>query len=121
MMRESQQSGARFPNLGRLYWLPEAARADQNGWSNRHTQAVRIPQSPFERALVSLLGGWLLYADAHRNAYATEIQDDALLGKSWARIGEGLRGLLDGELGRLDVGTLDAILGNTLDNEGADG
>lgn len=105
-------------NLARLYHLPEAARHDRTGWSQRHLSAMTLPRAPFERAFVSLLGGWLLYADAHRNAYESVLGEDGVLGPCWESIGRGLRGLLNGELDRLDGGTLDTILCETLQANG---
>ena len=66
---------------------------------------------------MELLSGWLRYADAHRGAYESGIGADYVLGPAWAQIGAGLRALLNGELGRLDGGTLDGLLCSTLTAE----
>jgi hypothetical protein len=88
-----------------------------NGWKERHREAVLCPHWDYERALVQMLSGWLRYADAVQNRWESGIGQDGVLGPSWAEIGSGLRGLLNGELGRLDGGTLDALLVNTLREE----
>lgn len=66
--------------------------------------------SPFERAIVSMLDGWLQYADAHLYSYGTHIGDDGLLGREWEEIGDSLRRLLNGQCGRLICGALDSII-----------
>jgi hypothetical protein len=48
------------------------------------------------------------------------VGEDHFLGKSWARQGFALRELLNGETGRLDCGTLDAILCDNLSEQGFD-
>ena len=115
---EKHEREAPSKNLARLYCLPKAAGFDRTGWSQRHIQAVTLPVDFFERAFVGMLGGWLLYADAHQKAYGSSIGDDGVLGREWAGIGAGLLGLLNGHLGRLDGGTLDNILRDALQANG---
>ena len=86
----------------------------------RHLAALSAPRAPFEPAYVHLLTGWLGYADAHNEQYQSGIGDDGVLGPHWARIGADLRGLLNGELGRFDGGTLDSLICRTLEAEGFD-
>ena len=117
-MRAITQRTPCAANLARLSWQPPVASFDRTGWSQRHRQAITAPAHEFERAYVWMLAGWLLYADAHRNAYESTICDDGVLGKEWAAIGDGLRGLLNGDLKRLDGGTLDSILNDTLEANG---
>lgn len=107
-------------NSKHLFWLPSYASNDMTGWSQRHLSAIARPNDSFESAVVPLLRAWLDYADAHQNAYGSEIGEDSMLGPNWARIGSGLRGLLDGNIGRLDANTLDRILVNTLTDQGFD-
>lgn len=90
------------------------------GWKERHREAVLSPKAGYERAFVEMLSGWLRYADAVRNRWESGIGQDGVLGSEWVAIGSGLRGLLNGELGRLDGGTLDSILAHTLQEEGFD-
>lgn len=91
-----------------------------NGWKERHRDAVQRPKAGYEFALVEMLSGWLRYADAVQNRWESGIGQDGVLGSEWAAIGSGLRGLLNGELGRLDGGTVDALLVNALQEEGFD-
>src|SRR5262245_39279191 len=108
--------------LARLYALPPSARDeasnDWHGWAHQHMEAVYCPKDLFERAVVGMLGGWLIYADAHRQTYGSGIGDDGVLGHDWAQIGAGLSEQLNGQLGRLDGGTLDGILCGTLREAG---
>jgi hypothetical protein len=89
-------------------------------WAVAHRQAATCPRPGFERALAALFTGWLGYAETHQAEYDSGIGDDGVLGEHWAQIGAGLRGLLNGSLGRFDGGTLDALLADTLRQQGFD-
>lgn len=89
-----------------------------DAWYQRHLETLQSPRVGFEAALVAMLQGWLLYADTHSAHYDSTIGLDGVLGDHWAAIGQGLRGLLNGNAGRLDCGCLDVILGGTLNAEG---
>jgi hypothetical protein len=102
-------------HVNRLYHLPAYAVHDKVGWSRRHLAAVTTPAPGFETALVAMLKGWLEYADVHAQRYDSTIGEDRVLGPAWARIGAALRDLLNGDLGRMDGGTLDALLVDTLE------
>lgn len=88
-------------------------------WAERHAAAMHSPKG-CEFGVVTMLRGWLEYGEQHRNRYESGIGEDGVLGKEWAAIGAALRGLLNGELGRLDAGTLDKLLCHTLEAEGFD-
>lgn len=84
------------------------------------------PKLKYERALVLLLQGWALYADAHREAFtegeaepAEGIGTDGVLGEPWAEIGKAIEALLNGERGRLDGGLVSQLVRDTLVREGA--
>lgn len=85
-------------------------------WEN-HEAAINLPKG-VEVGLISLLKGWLRYADEYEKRYESSIGKDMILGPCWARIGESLLGMLNGELGRLDGGSLDNIIRETLKDEG---
>ncbi len=106
---------------------------DPNGWQRRHFAAITDfslstllgsgnSVRNHEKALVMMLQGWLAYADAHNNLCDGEskIGDDGVLGPEWTEIGKALRGLLNGELGRLDGGTLDQLLLNAMSSNNVD-
>ena len=68
--------------------------------------------------LISMLDGWLAYADHHHRQYESSIGEDYVLGPEWAAIGRALLGLLNGVIGRLDCGTLDGLIRGVLAAEG---
>ena len=94
--------------------------SNSSGWQTRHFSAITAPKSEFEKAFVEMLTGWLRYADSHAQQYESGIGEDGVLGVHWAQIGAGLRGLLNGELGRFDGGTLDSVLAGTLEEQNLD-
>lgn len=96
---------------------PKFRGPDNNGWQRRHQSAVATPDRT-ERPIVALLASWAEYADQHRAAYDTGIGSDGVLGPAWADLGANIRRLLNGSLGRLDGGTLDSFICNTLEAEG---
>jgi|SRR6185437_10412447 len=87
-------------------------------WQQRHLDGVYCLQSSVEYPLISMIRGWLEYADMNRDRYESSIGDDYVLGPEWRAIGVALRGLLIGGTGRLDCGTLDAIILDTMAEEG---
>lgn len=105
--------------------LTEQRYPSDNGWFQRHRQAAKGQFMPvatdapegdehgaqFELALLDILSGLTEYAGAHVRQYDSPIADDGVIGEAWLDALRGLRALLNGELGRLDGGTLDhAIL-----------
>ena len=94
----------------------------ESGWQRRHLEAFEAwrGRSKHESAVAAMVKGWLEYADAHRERFESTIGEDGVLGPEWAAIGRGLLGLLNGETGRFDCGTLDAIIANALAGEGFD-
>lgn len=87
------------------------------GYWKRHEQALTAPNQ-VEGPIVLMLKGWLEYADHHENRYDSRIGEDGVIGPAWAEIGKSLLNLLNGELSRLDGGALDALIRNTLTDEG---
>lgn len=105
------------PYVNRLRETPNYP--DTTQWKQRHLDAVTLPRNN-EVPIVQALRAWLYYADMHRNRYESGIGEDGVLGPAWAQWGDALRQLLNGDCGRLDCGTLDSILCNTLTDEGFD-
>lgn len=87
------------------------------GWQDRHDSAVTVPNI-FERGVVQMLKGWQQYAEHYRNTYEAPIGDDGVLGAYWESMGDALRGILNGETGRLDCGTLDGFILDTMKENG---
>jgi hypothetical protein len=100
-----RSDGRPIPNLG--------------GWQGRHRDALIRPEGA-EESIRSLLSAWARYADSHRERYRSGIGDDRVLGAKWAAIGTAIRGMIDGDCGRLHGGTLDDFICDTLRAEGLD-
>jgi len=88
-------------------------------WIIRHARAYASPQGA-EIGIVGMIKGWVAYAEDYSERYGSEIGSDYVLGGYWASIGFTIRGLLNGELGNLDGGTLDGILVILLSAQGWD-
>ena len=86
-------------------------------WKTRHNRAMQNPRTLFEQAFAQMLSGWECYTLAHQAAYGSHILKDGVLGECWSAIGEGLLGLLNGELGGLDGGTMDRTIRDLLEPE----
>lgn len=65
-------------------------------------------KAQFRLSLLKMLGGLEQYAAAHRAAYHEPVGDDAVLGPAFASIASGVLGLLNGETGGFDAGSLDS-------------
>ena len=76
-------------------------------WLKRHQAALTHPRAS-ERGIVGLIAGWTGYAQAHRETFEDVIGHDHFLGREWYDIGKAILQLLNGDLGRLDGGSLDA-------------
>jgi hypothetical protein len=88
-------------------------------WGERHQtaflQASRLnvalrPAQAFEVALGDMLRALAAYADAHKARYESEIGTDGVLGQEWLAMASAFLGLLNGESGRFDCGTLDGCV-----------
>ena len=102
----------------KLYDKPKV-QGNIGDWQGRHLQAVCSPRG-FERPLVRMVEQWLRYADAHQKEHESPIGEDFVLGQYWEDIGDALRGLLNGQSGRLDCGTLDAVILDSMQAVGID-
>jgi hypothetical protein len=83
-----------------------------------HHAAMRLPRAGFEAAIVGMLNAWLEYEITQTTRYQSEIGADYVLGPAWEAMGHAIRGLLNGETGRLDCGTIDGIICNRLRAQG---
>lgn len=81
----------------------------KTGWDKRHNEALENPLF-FERAVVSMLTGLEMYIHDHQERYEDEVFNDGVLSRYIVDVANGIRGLLNGETGRLDCGTIDARL-----------
>lgn len=73
----------------------------------RHHEALQRPRGA-ECALVALREGLLRYAIEYGDCFdGCQLGHDAILGDAWLTMARGYIGLLNGESGRLDCGSLD--------------
>ena len=104
-------------HAGTLTKITPRLQKEYAGWGGRHLNAIACPIGS-ERGFISMLRGWLKFADDHSNE-DYKIGEDYYTGPIWARIGVELRGLLSCDIGqRLDCGTLDKIILSALKDEG---
>lgn len=89
----------------------------ENVWGPRHVAAWKEPQHA-EAGIVGLITAAATYADNYRRQFESQLGDDAVLGEPWADILRGVLQLLNGDLGRLDGGTVDKLVRQMLSAEG---
>jgi len=104
-------------HVDRLTRMSLKLRTRTDSWAARHLAAWDHPQG-IEKGIVQLTWAAAMYADAHRAKFDSGVGDDSFLGPEWESIVRSIRTLLNGELGRLDGGTLDGILSEMLTAEG---
>jgi hypothetical protein len=96
-----------------LYANPKFANT--SGWQDRHNAAMDNPRPGFEYAIVSMLRGWMEYAETTRHEYDSLVGNDGVIGEYWADLGKALYGLLNGSCGsRIDCGTLSSAIHNIM-------
>lgn len=104
----------------RLFMTLAATRVKHsagNQWGERHYQAWtsnRDVGQPIVKMVVALAN----YADNHQRRYGSRIGDDGVLGRHWEAAVHAVRGLLCGDCGGLDCGTVDGMLLDMLHAEG---
>lgn len=87
-------------------------------WKSLHYWAVREPEGL--EVIGRMCSDWAEYGLEHHERYESRLADDYVLGPAWAKIGEGLLALLNGDLGRLDGGSLDGMIRMALQAQGFD-
>ena len=83
-----------------------------NAWKIRHDAAMRNPQG-FEKPIVMMVTALKLYAEMHNTRYESRIGphlESDPISDGWRDMAIGLLSMLCGELGRLDAGTIDAMV-----------
>jgi len=82
-----------------------------------HNSAVTFPIG-FERPVIQSLKAWARYAEIHGDRYEAQIGNDGALGDFWVSWGLDMRGLLNGNTGRLHCGHLDTFIRETIIEHG---
>ena len=97
----------------------EARTFRDNGWGRRHClEWKRAHLFTHAASMRRFIEGLATYADAHQKEFDSTISEDGVLGDYWLDIFKGVRGMLNGELGALDGGTLDTTLLGILEKAG---
>lgn len=101
-------------------------------WEERHIAAIDEVQAHIsgftpdnakkrmESAFVLAMRSLRLFAEGHAALYGSPIGADGVLGEAWLDMWRGVRAMLNGELGRLDGGSLDRALLNMAKEFGFD-
>jgi len=85
----------------------------------QHLNAVHDHESNSSAvSLAAILRGWDSYAAAYEASYGDAIGTDCVLGPAWARCGLAIKGLLDGDCGALDCGSVARNILAALDAQG---
>ena len=88
-----------------------ARNLDQTGWARGNFTAATFPSTPYEEAIVMLCDGINWYVNAYAKVQGQDDSEmDYLTGDWVGTVIDGVRGMLNGDLGRLDGGTVDAWL-----------
>ena len=96
----------------------ERGQTEKTGWWRNHLQAWSSPRG-VERGITGLFKAAADYADTHKARFETPIGEDYFLGTDgFLPLIKAIRVFLNGELGRLDGGTLDALLFAMLEEAG---
>lgn len=71
------------------------------------TACVRaLPSLTLQGSVAHMAYAWEQYAQAHADRYGSNIGEDAVIGDAWLALGKSILGLLDGDTGGLDCGSL---------------
>lgn len=98
--------------MGKLvqFLAPEGApQVSNKGYLRWHHEALQSPRG-IEIAITDMRRALLRYGIEHKERYGAELGGDGFLGDHWLQMARGYLGMLNGETGRLDCGTLDGEL-----------
>lgn len=85
-----------------------------------HRRALHENLRGFSTPMKEMLSGWEAYAQKHKQRYFDLISVDATLGPEWLAIGKALKGLLDGDMGGLDCGSISQNILECMEENGVD-
>lgn len=101
--------------------LEQRSRTPNADYISKHEHAFHTPRPGFEAAIACGIVALRDYACAHEQRFGSPLADDGVLGDEWLQALRAFRGLLNGELGRLDGGFLDGALCNLHQAAGFEG
>lgn len=79
-------------------------------WARRHTNEMMFGVDGFGANIAAQVKAWAKYADLHYARYESLIGDDGYIGEHWEDQAKSILGLLNGETGGLDCGTIDSLI-----------
>jgi len=86
-------------------------------WQYRHKIALAQPNE-IEAPIVNLLTVLDSYDRQHVTRFGSAVANDYILGAAWLEIAKAARTLLNGDLGRLDAGSLDKTILDLVETAG---
>ena len=89
-------------------------------WAERHNAAVRRPRAS-EAGILKACEALRILATSYAEDNDDPIGNDGVLGPCWADMARGVLGLLNGDCGRLDCGTVDSYIRDLYTRHGFDG
>lgn len=89
-----------------------SAYATPSGWALRHRRAFAT------HPVAGIIRAAAVYADDYQTRWENGIGADYVLGDYWEKILRSARGMLNGDLGNMDGGTLDTLIADMLEAEG---
>lgn len=115
----------KFTSMTKMVGTKAAAHAHDgsNGWEERHRDAVMGwgNGSTHERAFLTMLNAWELYAISHMAKHEQKISGCYVTGPIWAEMGAGFIEMLNLDHGpRLDGGLLDTTIRKIWEEHGFD-
>lgn len=78
-------------------------------WQQRHVSALKSPKG-FEAPILSLIEGLQDYRVEHEARYGSKIGEDHFMGKLYLDLARTIIKLLNGEIGRLDGGSVEQLV-----------
>ena len=87
--------------------------------ADNHLPSFSVWEACDFRAVITAMAK---YSDRHNDRYGSRLGADYVLGDAWFQVLDGMRGLLNGELGPLSgyAGDIDRILVTLMEDEGFD-
>jgi hypothetical protein len=107
--------------MSRIEAVKKEAEISKTTWEDRHNYAIRYPRKS-EKAILDLLKAWKQYAEIYSETYPdyNGIGNDGYAADCWESMARNIRSLLSMECGRLDCGTLDHFILQTMKENGSD-
>ncbi len=80
------------------------------GWCAHHVMAWELSTLSTEAPLRNAIISWGQIGETHRRFHGRDIAHVAVLGVAWKGMGQCLRIMLNADIGRFDLGTLDELI-----------